>query len=245
MLASSSPRALTEAARRLRQEIDFCFGAGAIEQRVAVRKTTEALDDFAMLLGVAQSLTGALSIGWRRFVTQLGEQTNRSVLIKQCLGVFEGHVEERAMVEFELAVHAVGNALAGGGQGERVRSECLRGTSMNLSGELIREHDECELAAGVVQPGVQFARLCRLQRVRKLILDEPVEGFIEGVPAASMGGIRKAIRQLAKPEIDYLLGVHGFACRNIGQAYRNHVEGLQSNVHATLGDHSGRAAGAA
>src|SRR5687768_3867466 len=67
----------------LGQERQLLGGAGAAEQRVAMREAAEALDDIAVAYRILQD-----------FGAEVGAQREAVLLVRQILGVPEGQVEK-------------------------------------------------------------------------------------------------------------------------------------------------------
>src|SRR5690606_8420128 len=109
------------------KERKFIRCAFAAQHRVTVRKAAKAINDVAMLDGVAE----------RFFEGQGTEQHDGMALVCRHLGMLERHVQKEPLVGRELIVEPGINGLASNAERQVVGGESTRRSTVDVAWELV------------------------------------------------------------------------------------------------------------
>src|SRR5688572_30621829 len=182
-----------KARARLPEEIDLLGRAGTPEDRVAVGKAPEALDDVAMRERVGISVRG-----FREGAQRLNELAGAQ-LIRQRLAVLERQIDEQALHRQQLAVVCLRQRMARGLEGERVGGEGARRAAEHVARKLVEQHDERQAIAWRLLPAREPAGSRRFVRGKEAVAHLLVErlAFFEPArqPLAENAGPAKPKKQ--------------------------------------------------
>lgn len=167
-----------------------------------MRKAPEFEHDVAVMPRKTQRVGRQCLMFRRRFIVQFAEQRDGRVLIDARLGMFEGQIEERPLVEFQFLILTHLDAVTCGAQCQGIGCECTPRTSMDLSGELVRHDNEREAAARIGKPRRQMSGRSFGEQVTEAVGDVLIECGVSGEPTLALRRARKTRSQRAEPEVE-------------------------------------------
>src|SRR5262249_52496701 len=125
----------------LGEEGDLGRGRFAAEDRVAVRKSAEALDNLKIRSAVTAQRSGAVGIAWLGF-----EQSPRPALVVEILTVMKRHIEKPSPDRRNPLVEAALERPVGGGAGRRIGRVGARRAAEDVARDLIEQQHQSKRA---------------------------------------------------------------------------------------------------
>src|SRR5688572_16284505 len=199
----------------LRQESELFLGRWPPQDRIAVRKTSEPLDDVEVQLGPGRHLVEAHGLS----------EAHRPPLRIEVLRMFEGHDEPGREGRRHSLMKAPRDRLSRQGERPSVAREHERAAAMDVARELIEQDDEAERPLRRFRPMVERAFPPFRQRLPEAHRKRPVEGGIPREPAALAG---------LGPELPHLSRRHGGSIPNSVNGMKSSTSPSPTSVTSSL-----------